>query len=556
MTAPPVLDPAVQPKPKPAQTPAPAPATAATAATPGAAPPPAPPPAPPAPSAPSSQAPPPLAPSSAPSAVAPPTSLLNQTITPGPQTNRVQLAQDAFDTFAKSSDPYYQKALRDATSQAAGAGQLGSGQLRTSLGDLAHQRQLELDTQRATLLNNATAGSIADQYANIGIAQQQQGFQAQQQQQATANQLAAEQLQLAKTGQSAQTALAEGALTGTYGGGQTLAAQEAARQNALAEKQFGLASELGTGQLALAQQGQAAQQALAEKQFGLSSQLGTGQLTLAQQAEQARQSQAAQQLELAKTGQAQQFGLAQQGLGLQAELGRGGLALAQQGQQQQAQQFAQSLAFQQAIQSQNHELASAAMDLQRQVQTGQLSIAQANQKLAELQTQQNYGLAQGGLQLAQKAQAAQESQFGQQFEAGQQQTAFNQAVMQAQLEEALRQGDFARAQALMQAGSFGNPSDTALALANSYGQQAGQAGSAAGTLVAGAIRNTAGGGGPSAPTDTGGATVDWQSLLSGLPGLEGELPPLANAGNPESVPPDWTYTGPVVQPRFPLAVAR
>lgn len=110
--------------------------------------------------------------------------LRSQTIGVGPTANRYQIAQDQLKTYQQASDPYYQKSLRDATSQAAGAGQLGSGQLRTSLGDLALNRDLELGAQGQNFLQNALTGSIGDAYQNVNIAQQQQQRQDQAQQQA------------------------------------------------------------------------------------------------------------------------------------------------------------------------------------------------------------------------------------------------------------------------------------------------------------------------------------------------------------------------------------
>lgn len=104
-----------------------------------------------------------------------------KTIQPGASTDRFGIAKSRLDEFAKASDPYYQKSLRDATSQAAAGGRIGSGMLRTSLGDLAYNRDLQLDSAGKGFLNNALEGSIDDSYKNIGIAQQQQGFQSDQQ---------------------------------------------------------------------------------------------------------------------------------------------------------------------------------------------------------------------------------------------------------------------------------------------------------------------------------------------------------------------------------------
>src|ERR1051325_8796933 len=92
--------------------------------------------------------------------------------------DRVQLATQAFDTFAKASEPAYQRSLNQVTSQAAGLGQLGSGQWRTGLRDEADRHQLELATQRDALINKATEGSIADAQTAYGqaLAGAQQGL--------------------------------------------------------------------------------------------------------------------------------------------------------------------------------------------------------------------------------------------------------------------------------------------------------------------------------------------------------------------------------------------
>lgn len=116
------------------------------------------------------------------SPINPANDLRSQTIGVGPTADRYQIAQDQLKTYQQASDPLYQKTLRDATSQAAGAGQLGSGQLRTSLGDLALNRDLELGAQGQSFLQNALTGSIGDAYNNVGIAQQQQQRQDQAQQ--------------------------------------------------------------------------------------------------------------------------------------------------------------------------------------------------------------------------------------------------------------------------------------------------------------------------------------------------------------------------------------
>lgn len=137
------------------------------------------------------------------------------------------------------------------------------------------------------------------------------------------------------------------------------------------------------------------------------------------------------------------------------------------------------------------------------------------------------------------------------FQAGRQDTAFTQGTQQAALEEALRSGDFSRAAQMLALGNAGNPSDTALQLAGSYGNQAGAAGSAAGNLISNAVRNS-GTSAPAAPTDTGGSsTFDWTSLLGSLPGLSGDLPPIQQTEGGGILPIDTGYHGPVIQPKYP-----
>lgn len=104
-------------------------------------------------------------------------SLLNKTITPSNSVDRFGLAQNKFDAFAKSTDPAYQATLRDTNRYNFGAGRGVSGMARNSIGDVATQRMNALDTQRTGFLTDALTGSIDDLYKNIGVAQQQQGFQ-------------------------------------------------------------------------------------------------------------------------------------------------------------------------------------------------------------------------------------------------------------------------------------------------------------------------------------------------------------------------------------------
>ena len=139
--------------------------------------------------------------------------LTNDTISPGPMADRFKIAQDQWQNFVNATDPQYQAALRDAQSRAFGAGRGVSGALRTSLGDLANQRALALDTQKNSFLNNALSGSIEDAYRNLGIAQQQQAFQAGQQ--GTAFNQSLQQLLAGSQGDPSQIAMM---LAGIFGG--------------------------------------------------------------------------------------------------------------------------------------------------------------------------------------------------------------------------------------------------------------------------------------------------------------------------------------------------
>lgn len=115
--------------------------------------------------------------------------LTAQTISRAPTADRFQLAQDRYQQFIEQTSPAYQAANRDALRAGAAAGGLGSGQLRTSLGDLANQRDLNMRTAERGFLTDALEGTIADSFGDVAIGQQQQGFQNQQQQQAFENEL-------------------------------------------------------------------------------------------------------------------------------------------------------------------------------------------------------------------------------------------------------------------------------------------------------------------------------------------------------------------------------
>lgn len=142
----------------------------------------------------------------------PASDLRGQTITPGPMANRMNIAQTYENNWNAATAPQFQADLRSATSQAAGAGQLGSGQLRTSLGNLAYNRDTQRNANESNFLNTALGGTIDDAYRNIGVAQSQQAFQA-----GLQNQTFQQQLQALLAGQSGNPADTQLALSSIYG---------------------------------------------------------------------------------------------------------------------------------------------------------------------------------------------------------------------------------------------------------------------------------------------------------------------------------------------------
>lgn len=109
--------------------------------------------------------------------VNPSSDLRSQQITPGASLDRFALANQQYDTYASSTDPQYQAALRDAARAAAATGQLGSGMLRTSYGDLANTRAQSLQNERDTLFQNALQGSVQDAQTQFSDLLAEQGYQ-------------------------------------------------------------------------------------------------------------------------------------------------------------------------------------------------------------------------------------------------------------------------------------------------------------------------------------------------------------------------------------------
>jgi hypothetical protein len=122
-------------------------------------------------------------------------SLLGKTLLAGPETDRFKIAGDRFKTWQDENDPYFTAKLRQASQQAAGRGQVGSGMARGALGDIGQQYAREGRNAGQSFLQNALEGSIGDAYKNVDIAQQQQGFQRGQQNDAFSQQVVATQVE-------------------------------------------------------------------------------------------------------------------------------------------------------------------------------------------------------------------------------------------------------------------------------------------------------------------------------------------------------------------------
>lgn len=99
-------------------------------------------------------------------------------IAPGQMADRVANATSLLNTWNTTTQPQFEADKRSVTSNNAALGKLGSGGLRTSLGDLAYNRDLQRNGQAQNFYTNALNGSIDDAYKNLGIEQQQQQYQA------------------------------------------------------------------------------------------------------------------------------------------------------------------------------------------------------------------------------------------------------------------------------------------------------------------------------------------------------------------------------------------
>lgn len=137
----------------------------------------------------------PLAPSSNPN------DLTNTTLARDPSIDRFALAKQNLKDFQDTTNPAYEASLRDANRYAFANGRGYSGIENNSIGDLASQRDTAIRGEQDTLLNQALNDTISDQFKDVGVQQQQQGFQAGQQQTGFTQGLQTEQQQQANQAQ-------------------------------------------------------------------------------------------------------------------------------------------------------------------------------------------------------------------------------------------------------------------------------------------------------------------------------------------------------------------
>lgn len=104
--------------------------------------------------------------------------LIDKTIAPNGSVDRVKNFQDSLQsTISNVLDPAFQARQRDSNRYQFGAGRGVSGTARTSQGDIVSDYGRQIKDLTTQGLANASTGSIDDMYKNVGIAQQQQGFQ-------------------------------------------------------------------------------------------------------------------------------------------------------------------------------------------------------------------------------------------------------------------------------------------------------------------------------------------------------------------------------------------
>lgn len=103
--------------------------------------------------------------------------LRSKQISVAPTANRMDIANTYLKNWNASTAPQFQADVNTAVSNKAATGQLGSGGLRTSLGDLSYNRDIQRNAQASNFYNSALEGSIGDAYKNVEQANQQQAYQ-------------------------------------------------------------------------------------------------------------------------------------------------------------------------------------------------------------------------------------------------------------------------------------------------------------------------------------------------------------------------------------------
>lgn len=174
----------------------------------------------------------------------------------GPNIDRVGIAKDLLAQFDPLTEAKFRDDQRAVTGQAAGLGQLGSGMWRGSLANVAADRAQQRDAYSRQVQDAALTGSIDDFYKDVGIAQQQQGFSAQQQESSFAQSFAQRQQDLSEKVASGQLSQSQASLE--------LQRLNSDRSYALQTSAQDLQRQIQTGQLTLAQ---AAQKLAAQAQM-------------------------------------------------------------------------------------------------------------------------------------------------------------------------------------------------------------------------------------------------------------------------------------------------
>lgn len=134
--------------------------------------------------------------------------LTAQTITPNNNIDRVKLAQQSLQsTIDNMLNPEFQADERATNELSFGRGRGVSGMNRTAQGNVESDYERTKANLANQLITPAISGSIDDLYRNVGISQQQQGFQADQQKTAFQQAAQAQGLSDSETSQAFQQAL-------------------------------------------------------------------------------------------------------------------------------------------------------------------------------------------------------------------------------------------------------------------------------------------------------------------------------------------------------------